>query len=111
MVMFVDNDGDVVVIKDVEIGEEIEEDIVELDIVDIFGDVLEDKEVEEIDVQDDFFDDEEEEGGKKCNFWLCSCCKWVKVFEKDFLIEDVVDDDDQDDICFLCKLCLCCYKI
>lgn len=48
MVMFVDNDGDVVVIKDVEIGEEIEEDIVELNIVDVPGEVFEDIDFEEL---------------------------------------------------------------
>ncbi len=98
MAMSADNDGDAVATKDVETGEETEEDTAEPDTSDASDDVSEDKEAEETDAQDDSSDEEEEEGGKKRSSRSRSRRKRAKASEKDSSIEDVADDDDQDDI-------------
>ena len=98
MAMSADNDGDAVATKDVETGEETEEDTAEPDTADASDDVSEDKEAEETDVQDESSDEEEEEGGKKRSSRSRGRRKRAKASEKDSSIEDVADDDDQDDI-------------
>ncbi|MCH2249109.1 MAG: Rne/Rng family ribonuclease [Cognatishimia sp.] len=98
MAMSADNDGDAVATKDVETGEETEEDTAEPDTADASGDVSEEKEAEEAESQDDSSDEEEEEGGKKRSSRSRSRRKRAKASEKDSSIEDVADDDDQDDI-------------
>ena len=98
MAMSADNDGDAVATKDVETGEETEEDTAEPDTADVSDDVSEDKEAEETDVQDESSDEEEEEGGKKHSSRSRGRRKRAKASEKDSSIEDVADDDDQDDI-------------
>lgn len=98
MAMSADNDGDAVATKDVETGEETEEDTAEPNTADAPGEVSEDTDSEEPESQDDSSDDEEEEGGKKRSSRSRSRRKRAKASEKDSSIEDVADDDDQDDI-------------